>query len=131
MFQIDAFSRVPVYEQIINQLESFVLNDIFESHTQLPSVRGLSVQLSINPNTIQKAYTELDRKGIIYSVPGKGCFISAEAKDILKNISRSKLDAFDNLLDELNLAGVPKSEIIEHVDLIYEKGNSLWLQHNI
>jgi GntR family transcriptional regulator len=125
MFQIDTFSRIPVYEQIINQLESFVLNDIFESHTQLPSVRGLSVQLSINPNTIQKAYSELDRKGIIYSVPGRGCFISAEAKDILKNISRNKLDSFDVLLNELKLAGVSKSEIVEHVDLVYEKGNSL------
>ena len=129
MFQIDAFSRVPVYEQIIAQLESFVLNDIFESHTQLPSVRGLSVQLSINPNTIQKAYSELDRKGIIYSVPGKGCFISAEAKDILKNISRSKLDSFDSLVHELKVAGVNKEEIIEHVDNIYKEGNSLWLLH--
>lgn len=125
MFQIDAFSRVPVYEQIIAQLESFVLNDIFESHTQLPSVRGLSVQLSINPNTIQKAYSELDRKGIIYSVPGKGCFISAEAKEILKNISRNKFDAFDSLVHELKIAGVHKEEVIEHVDNIYKEGNSL------
>ena len=124
MFQIDALSRVPVYEQIIEQLESFVLSGILEPHTQLPSVRGLSVQLSINPNTIQKAYSELDRKGIIYSVPGKGCFTSGDAREILMNISRSKLDNLDVLLNELKLAGVHRSEIIEHVDIIYEKGKT-------
>ena len=80
MFQIDSFSRVPVYEQIINQLEHFILTGILVADTQIPSVRNLSVSLSINPNTIQKAYAELDRNGIIYSVPGRGCFITKEAK---------------------------------------------------
>lgn len=124
MFQLDLLSRTPVYEQIINQLESFVLTDTLLPHTQLPSVRGLSIQLSINPNTIQKAYSELDRRGIIYSVPGRGCFVSEDAKKILSQISRSKLTDLEALLIELKLAGVEKDEILLTVNNIYQKGKN-------
>jgi len=75
MFQIDTMSRMPIYEQVVNQLEYFVLNGILKEGEQIPSVRNLSVDLSINPNTIQKAYFELDKRGIIQSVPGRGCFV--------------------------------------------------------
>ena len=124
MFQLDLLSRTPVYEQITNQLESFVLTDTLLPHTQLPSVRGLSIQLSINPNTIQKAYSELDRRGIIYSVPGRGCFVSEDAKKILSQISRSKLTDLEALLIELKLAGVEKDEILLTVNNIYQKGKN-------
>lgn len=122
MFQLDLLSRTPVYEQIIKQLESFVLSGILEPHSQLPSVRGLSVQLSINPNTIQKAYSELDRKGIIYSVPGRGCFVSEDAKKILSSLGRDKMTALDELVSELKLASIPLEDIIERVKVTYMKG---------
>ncbi len=131
MFQLDLLSRTPVYEQIIKQLESYVLNGILTPHTQLPSVRGLSVQLSINPNTIQKSYSELDRRGIIYSVPGRGCFVSEDAKTILSNISKEKITILDSLLDELKIAGVTKDEITKRVDYIFEKGDNLWFKQKI
>ena len=69
MFMIDPMSRQPVYEQIIRQMERFILSGMLAPGDQLPSVRSLSLELSINPNTIQKAYSELDVRGIIYSVP--------------------------------------------------------------
>ncbi len=122
MFQLDLLSRTPVYEQIIKQLESLVLSDILVPHSQLPSVRRLSVQLSINPNTIQKAYSELDRKGIIYSVPGRGCFVSEDAKQILSDFGRDKMYALDDLVSELKLASVPLEDIIERVETAYKKG---------
>lgn len=131
MFQLDLLSRTPVYEQIIKQLESYVLNGILTPHTQLPSVRRLSVQLSINPNTIQKSYSELDRRGIIYSVPGRGCFVSEDAKTILSNISKEKITILDSLLDELKIAGVTKDEITKRVDYIFEKGDNLWFKQKI
>ena len=62
MFVIDVMSRVPVYEQLINQVEEQILTGLLNSGDKMPSVRSLSVSLSINPNTIQKAYTELDRR---------------------------------------------------------------------
>ena len=121
MFQIDAMSRTPVYEQIIEQMEKFVLKGILVTDSQLPSVRSLSSTLSINPNTIQKAYTELDRKGIIYSVPGKGCFVTAEAKDILSQYKRDQLSDLQVLIKELALAGVTKEQILNCVEEVYHK----------
>ena len=119
MFQIDSFSRVPVYEQIINQLEHFILTGILEADTQIPSVRNLSVSLSINPNTIQKAYAELDRNGIIYSVPGRGCFITKEAKGILSSQKQEKLSTLKDLVSELKLAGLPLDKVIATVKEVY------------
>ncbi len=121
MFQIDTMSRKPVYEQIIEQLEKFVLRGILTADSQLPSVRSLSSTLSINPNTIQKAYTELDRKGIIYSVPGRGCFVTPEAKDILSQYKRDQLEDLIILIKDLSLAGVTKDQIIKCIDEIYNK----------
>ena len=67
MFQIDPMSRQAVYEQLIEQMERFILSGILKSGDQIPSVRSLSVDLSVNPNTIQKAYSQMDAKGMIYS----------------------------------------------------------------
>ena len=72
MFRIDGMSRTPVYEQIIEQVEKLITLGIMSPGDQLPSVRSLSIELSVNPNTIQKAYSELDAKGIAHSVPGRG-----------------------------------------------------------
>ena len=72
MFVIDVMSRVPVYEQIINQVEEQIMTGILKEGDKMPSVRSLSVKLSTNPNTIQKAYSELDRRQMIVTVPGKG-----------------------------------------------------------
>ena len=119
MFQIDSFSRTPVYEQIINQLEHFILTGILTADTQIPSVRNLSVSLSINPNTIQKAYAELDRNGIIYSVPGRGCFITKEAKSILSNQKMGKLSNLKELVSELKLAGLSIDTVIDTVKEVY------------
>lgn len=91
MFTIDVMSRVPVYEQLIKQVEDQVLKGIMKEGDKMPSVRSLSMELSTNPNTIQKAYMELDRRGILVSVPGKGSFISAEALKIVGNQSKEKL----------------------------------------
>ena len=124
MFQIDSFSRVPVYEQIISQVENFVLKDILQADTQIPSVRNLSVTLSINPNTIQKAYSELARKGIIYSVPGRGCFITKEAKNILSEHKKEKLSSLIEIIAELKLAGITKDIILETIETAYSDVNT-------
>ena len=90
MFQIDSLSRQPVYEQLIEQMERFILLGLLRAGDQLPSVRSLSVELSINPNTIQKAYGELDSRGLIYSIPGIGCFVTENAVEILSRLKRRK-----------------------------------------
>ena len=67
MYQVDVMSRVPVYEQIVEQTKKFILSGILTAGDQIPTVRQLSASLSLNPNTVQKAFKELDRQGLIYS----------------------------------------------------------------
>lgn len=111
MFQIDTMSRTPVYEQIISQVEKFIIIGILNSGDKLPSVRSMSMELSVNPNTIQKAYNELDTRGLIRSVPGRGCFIGEDARLKLRSVSRDKLEDIEKLAQELFLAGVSTDEI--------------------
>ena len=113
MFQVDAMSRTPVYEQIVEQAERFILAGILNANDKLPSVRNLSVELAINPNTIQKSYTELDRRGVIYSVPGKGCFVAADALEKIGGNRRMKLEELKKLLNELKMAGITYKELEE------------------
>lgn len=118
MFRIDPLSRTPIYEQIVKQTETLVLSDLLRAGDQMPSVRSLAVTLSINPNTIQKAYIELDRRGIIQAAPGKGNYIAPDAHDRLCAKKRSQLDAFDALVRELTLAGIGQDELREHIEAI-------------
>ena len=107
MFQIDALSRTPVYEQIVDQMERLVMNGLLAPGSQLPSVRSLSVQLAINPNTIQKAYTELDRRGVLVSVPGRGCFVREDMDAFFGRCRQQRLEAFGRLVTELKACGTP------------------------
>lgn len=119
MFQIDSMSRVPIYEQIIDQLEKFILTGTLSPGEQIPSVRSLSVQLSINPVTILKAYSELDTRGLIHSVPGRGYFVCENAKDALSHNKMSLLDDISEMASELSLAGIPMETVIERVKAAY------------
>ena len=119
MFVVDVMSRVPVYEQIIKQVEEQVLTGILKEGDKLPSVRSLSVKLSINPNTIQKAYTELDRRQLIITVPGKGSFISETAIEVVGANSREKMTELNKIIRELALAGVTKEEIINNIEEVF------------
>ena len=119
MFVVDVMSRVPVYEQIIKQVEEQVLTGILKEGDKLPSVRSLSVKLSINPNTIQKAYTELDRRQLIITVPGKGSFISEKAIEVVGANSREKMTELNKIIRELALAGVTKEEILNNIEEVF------------
>lgn len=119
MFVVDVMSRVPVYEQISKQVEEQVLTGILKEGDKLPSVRSLSVKLSINPNTIQKAYTELDRRQLIITVPGKGSFISEKAIEVVGANSREKMTELNKIIRELALAGVTKEEIINNIEEVF------------
>lgn len=123
MYQIDNQSRIPVYEQITEQTERYILTGIFRSSDQLQSVRSLSLELRLNPNTVQRAYTELDHKGLIYTITGVGSYISEDALDILKGEMRGKLLKLFPQLKELALSGIQKSEMIELIDSVYKEKN--------
>ena len=121
MFQVDVMSRKPVYEQLISQMERFILTGVVHPDDQIPSVRSLSMELAVNPNTIQKAYSELDRRGLTYSVPGRGSFVAAGAVERIGERRRSKLKELIALVSELALAGIRKEEILACVEEAFQE----------
>ncbi|WLR50638.1 GntR family transcriptional regulator [Bacillus tianshenii] len=76
MFDLDVRSRKPIYEQLVEKVKELIINQVLQPDEKLPSVRMLAKELTINPNTIQKAYRELERQGYLYSVKGKGNFVA-------------------------------------------------------
>ena len=125
MFQIDPLSRIPVYEQIVTQAENMVTKDVLKPGDPLPSVRSLSIQMSINPNTIQKAYTELERRGLLVSVSGKGSFVRKNLDDFFFRLRARQRKQFEDLVRELQKGGVPLSVLEESLQAIYEKEETL------
>lgn len=119
MIEIDKQSRTPIYEQLIEQFEKLILNGILEIDETIPSVRSLSIELSVNPNTIQKAYNELERRGVTYSVPGVGRFVSKFGLDILKKEKQGSFQTLENAVTDLKLSGVTLGQILEKVTTIY------------
>ena len=119
LISIDKMSHKPIYEQIIEQLENLIATEILKSGDMIPSVRNLSKEIGTNPNTIQKAYNELERSNITYSVPGVGRYISNDAKEIIQ-MSMMKSDSeLKMAVEKLKLSGMSVEEIINKVKLYY------------
>lgn len=115
MFALDYKSRLPIYEQLCKSITRMSALGGLEPNEQLPSVRALAQELGVNPNTVQKAYQILERDGIIYSVPGKGSFVSAD----ISALSQQKEAAEERLDDAIRNAadcGITKKEILTQVE---------------
>ena len=119
MFSINLRSRTAIYEQIIGQIEDSILKGALRSNEQLPSVRGLSMELTLNPNTVSKAYGDLEKRGIIYSLVGKGSFVAPEAVEIIKKKYNSDFKDFKEALIKYRATGVKKESLIEIINSIY------------
>lgn len=89
MILLDYKDSRPIYEQVVEKLQELMLLGVLEEDDQMPSVRSLAMELSINPNTIQRAYGELERQGYIYMVKGRGSFVGSIRR--LKEARREKL----------------------------------------
>ena len=122
MFRIDNQSRQAVYEQIVQQVEKYVLSGILFAGNKMPSVRKLSLELNVNPNTVHRAYTELERSGVIVTAPGRGAFISDSGAVVLREERRKKyLKKLEEVLMELKVSNVDKKQILGIVEKIYDK----------
>ncbi len=136
MILIDYKDRRPIYEQVAEKMSELMLRGILAQDSQLPSVRSLATDLSINPNTIQRDYAELERQGYIYSVKGRGSFVS-ENGQIRK---KKRLDVFvrlGELVEDAKGVGITMLEFQEQVILrfgnaaetpgenVAEKGDSI------
>lgn len=119
MLQLDRHDPRPVYEQVVDGLEQLIARGILAEDAQLPSVRQLAMELSINPNTVQKAYADLLNRGIIYSVKGRGNFVSGGSgirETLLRNIRDEMLD----LLRQAKSLGATGDELEELMHSISE-----------
>lgn len=121
MLNIDKQSVRPVYEQIIEQMEQLILVESLKPGEQIPSVRSLSLELSVNPNTIQKAYNDLEINHITYSVPGIGRYVANDAKEIIGRSFIKKLDDIKNISYWLALAGIEESLVTETVSKAFSE----------
>ena len=120
MILIDYKDRRPIYEQIVEKFQHLIMKGILDPGSQLPSVRSLAIDLSINPNTIQRAYGELERLGYIYSVKGKGNFAS-DINSLLPKRKAEFLKSLDILLLEADSLGFSKKDIILYLEKNYEE----------
>jgi len=120
MFEIDLKDRRAIYEQIIDKFKQLIIRDILKQDEKIPSVRELAKQLTINPNTIQKAYRELERQGYIYSVKGRGNFVCSG----IKKVDDAKVEYLKKQIEknvsELMFIGIEKNELISLIEKIYE-----------
>jgi len=123
MYQIDNQSRQAVYEQIVEQVERYVLAGVLKGGDKMPSVRNMSFELSVNPNTVQRAYTELERDGVIVTAPGRGAFVSDQGAQRLRERRREMaLADLKHLVSELKLSGLEKAELLQIVEEAYGEG---------
>ena len=112
---LDYQSRTPIYLQIEDQIERFVALGILKPKEQILSIRELASSLGINPNTVKKAYSELEHKKIITTVSTKGTFIVDQTEAILKDRIREELVKIKGEIIELTKLGITKKDIIEYL----------------
>ena len=118
MIQIDYRDARPIYEQIVERYQFLILKNILEPGEKMPSVRQMAAELSINPNTIQRAYAMLEAEGYIVSVRGKGSFV-AGSQALYEKKEQEWLGKLRGLLEEGKALGIPGQRCHEQVDTIY------------
>lgn len=115
MFDIDLMSRTPIYEQLYNKIIELIIKGVLTENSQLPSIRTLAKELSVNPNTVVKAYNQLENDGIIYSLTGRGSFV---AKVTDTTIKKSMFSQFDECVQKTIQTGISKNELIERINKV-------------
>ena len=120
MYTIDVRSRVPIYEQLKQNIIKLISTGILAADEQLPGVRSLARELGINPNTVQKAYSELESEGFIYQAAGRGSFVS-QSMDTAKALNEKKLFDLYVAICEARKMGIKKEEILTKVKMAYEE----------
>ena len=118
MITLDYADRRPIYEQVIEKMKDLILLGVLETDSQLPSVRELAMDLSINPNTVQRAYAELERQGVIYCVKGRGNFVAGINK--LKEHHTEELKCqLSELVKKAKKADITENDFVEFVKQYY------------
>ena len=121
MISIDTRSRVPIYTQLEKQIIKLINLGVYETDSPLPSVRSMACELGINPNTVAKAYKELEQQGVIYTVTGKGLFVSSSD---LSSVHKLIIKAVKSALIDAKNSGIDKTTIDKIINEIWEEANN-------
>jgi len=123
MILLDYRDKRPIYEQVVEKLEHLIVGGALEENSKMPSVRNLGIELSVNPNTIQRAYNQLEQEGYLYTVTGRGSFVAPE--------SEWREGRKGKVLEEWNLvtlrakeAGLTQEQLTGQLKRIYEEGKA-------
>ncbi len=115
MITLDEQSRIPIYEQIVNEVKRNVVEGFLKPKDQIPSIRELATTLGINPNTVKKSYTALENQNIIQSQSTKGTFISAKIDHILQDTIDKCYNNIETEIETLKNLGISQNEILERI----------------
>lgn len=121
MLELNYRDARPIYEQIKDGLRRLILSDVIRQDERLPSVRDLASQLAINPNTIQKAYRELEQEGYVYTVSGRGSF-AAPLSEVGSARQETLFAQFDEAVTELLYLKKSADELKERIDRLQQGG---------
>ncbi len=119
MFQLDLKDRRPLYEQIKEKIKELIVKGVMKPNEKIPSVRELAQWLTINPNTIQKAYKDLELEGFIYSVRAKGSFVTPLNQIDNQGKRDELIREVERIGRELIYLNIPKEDIIAKIEEIY------------
>lgn len=120
MFTMRLRGGAPIYEQLGNRITELILSGEMAEGEKLPAVREIATQLSINPNTVQKTYAELERQGLIYSLPAKGSYV-AERSSYIKNITEKAAEDFAEAVQTAFSRGLSESDLSDIIKKIQQE----------
>ena len=124
MFELDLRNKKSIHEQIVDGIKNMIISGEIKTDDKLPSVRDLSSVLTVNPNTIAKAFKSLEMQGWIYTVSGRGCFVS-EGKQQIDALQKKKAcETIESQINELLFMGVSAEEIKVLIDDLITKGGN-------
>ena len=122
LITVDLRDRKQLYEQLVDNIKNLILIGELKADDKLPSVRSLARELGINPNTIQKAYSELERCGIILTLPGRGSIVIAQMDELKREQLSTLTETLTQLANEAKTAGITEEEFLKAAQTAYKGG---------
>ena len=122
MILLDYRDKRPIYEQVVEKLERLIASGGLEPLTKMPSVRSLAVELAVNPNTVQRAYAQLEQDGYLYTVAGRGSFVTAES-EWKKNLQEKVIAQWRQATREARDSGLLEEELQRQLHQLYKEAD--------
>lgn len=123
MILLDFRDKRPIYEQVVEKLERLIVNGALEANSKMPSVRSMGIELAVNPNTIQRAYNQLEQEGYLYTVSGRGSFVAPESE--WRDSKKQKmLEEWELVTERAKESGLTLAELTEELHQIFANEKS-------